>query len=168
MSGYSVSPIRAPQDTPEILDWRRLPYDDDTPMPTSFTTRRKLTVESTPEAESSAQVVVTTEEPLAPYKARIESLSSRRQSYRARARKKHENAVQAAAVLQAQQASQLQADEDPFDEEDSLTSMATLNFHEMTFDRITGFQDAVNRNCNCAKQICTGSAKQWRISTGGV
>ena len=50
MSGNSVSPIRAPQDTPEILAWLNLPYDDDTPMPTSFVTRRRLIVESTPEA----------------------------------------------------------------------------------------------------------------------
>ena len=102
MSGNSVSPIRAPQDTPEILAWLHLPFGDDTPMPSSFkfTTRRnmrcklKLTVESTPEADSPAQAVVTTEEPLAPYKARIEGLSSRRQSYRAmaRARKAHEGA----------------------------------------------------------------------------
>ena len=64
------------------------------------------------------------------YKARIDSLTSRRQSHRARAHKGHEDAVQAAAV-QAQQATQLQADEDQFDEEGSLTSMATLNFREI-------------------------------------
>ena len=126
-------------------------------MPSSFTTRRKLTVqchvESTPDAESPAQAVVTTDEHLAPYKARIESLPSRRQSHRARARKEHEDAVQSAAAVQAQQASQFQADED---HEDSLTSMATLNFHEMPFDRITGLQDAVKRNCNCAKQVRKG------------
>ena len=62
MTGNSVSPIRAPQDTPEILTWLNLPYDDDTPMPSSFTTRRKLAVESTPEAGSPAQVVLTTDE----------------------------------------------------------------------------------------------------------
>ena len=155
MSGNSVSPIRAPQDTPEILAWLNLPYDDDTPMPTSFVTRRKLIVESTPEA-NPGQVTVTQDEPLGPYRARIENLASRRQSYRARARKEHEDAVQAAAAVQAQQASQLQADEDLFDEEDSLTSMATLNFHDMPFERITGLQDAVKRNCNCARQVRKG------------
>ena len=88
---------------------------------------------------------------MGPYRARIVNLSSRSQPYGARARKEHEDAVQAAAAVQAQQASQLQAGEDPFDEEYSLTSMSTLNFHEMPFDRITGLQDAVKRNCNFAK-----------------
>ena len=92
ISGNSVSPIRAPQDTPEILPWLNLPYDDGTPMPTSFVTRRRLVVESTPEVDP-AQVVVTQDEPLGPYRARIENLASRRQSYRARARKEHEDAV---------------------------------------------------------------------------
>ena len=77
---------------------------------------------------------MTTEGPLAPYKARIASLSLRRQTYRARACKGHEDAVQAAAAVQAQQASQLQADEDLFDEEDSLTAMATLNMPELPRD----------------------------------
>ena len=160
MSGNSVSPIRAPQDNPEILEWIHLPFDDDTPIPSSFTTCRKLTVESTPAADSPrpAQFVVTTDGPLGPYKTRMQSLALRRQSYscRARARKDHEDAVQAAALLQAQQASQLQADEDLFDEEDSLTSMATLNFHEMPFGMITGLQDAGKRKCNCAKQVRKG------------
>ena len=49
----SVSPIRAPQDTPEILAWLNPPYDDDAPMTSSFITRRKLIVESTPEAGST-------------------------------------------------------------------------------------------------------------------
>ena len=137
MSGNSVSPIRAPQDTPEILEWLHLPYDDDTPMPQSFLTRRKLVVESTPDADTPAQAVVTTDEPLAPYKARIDSLTSRRQSYRARARKAHEGAVQGSSAVQVQLAAQLQADEDLFDEEGPLTSMAALDFHEMPFDRIT-------------------------------
>ena len=114
---------------------------------------RKLAVESAPEARSPAQVVLTTEEPLGPYRARLENLSSHRQSYRARARKEHEGAVQAAIAVQAQQASQLQADEDLFDEEESLTSMAALNFHKMPFGRITGLQDAIKRNCNCANQV---------------
>ena len=107
MASNSVSPIRAPQDTPEISAWLNPPYGDETPMPTSFITRRKLIVESTPDAGSPAQVVVTTEEPLGPYRARIENLSSRRQSYRARSRREHEEAVQAAAAVQAQQASQV-------------------------------------------------------------
>ena len=127
-------------------------------MPTRLITRRKLTVESTPEAGSPARVGVTQDEPLGPYRARLENLSSRRQSYRARARKGHEGAVQAAAV-QAQQASRLQAGEDLFDEENSLTSMAALNFHEMPFDRITGLQDEVNRNCTCAKQVRKGASE---------
>ena len=71
-------------------------------MPSRSVARRKLTVESTPDADSPAQVVVTTDEPLGPYKNRIQSLPLRRQSYRARARKDHEDAVQAAAVPQAQ------------------------------------------------------------------
>ena len=50
----------------------------------------------------------------------------------------------------------MQADEDLFDEEDSLTSMATLNFHDMPFERITGLQDAVKRICNCARQVRKG------------
>ena len=141
MSGNSVSPIRAPQDTPEILEWLHLPYDGDTPMrmpqSTSVLTRRKLIVEGAPDAGSPAQVVVTTDEPLGPYKARIGSLTSRRQSYRARARKAHEGAVQGSSAVQVQLAAQLQADEDLFDEEGPLTSMAALDFHEMPFDRIT-------------------------------
>ena len=76
MSGNSVSPIRAPQDTPEILAWLNLPYDDDIPMPTSFVTRRRLVVESKPEVDP-AQVVITQDEPLGPYRARIENLASR-------------------------------------------------------------------------------------------
>ena len=125
-------------------------------MPTSLITRRKLIVESTPDAGSPAEIVVTTDEPLGPYRARIENLSSRRQSYRARSRREHEEEVQAAAAVQAQQASQLQADEDQFDKEDSLTAMGTLNFHDMPFDRITGLQDTIKRNCNCAKQVRKG------------
>ena len=81
MSGNSVSPIRAPQDTPEILAWLNLPYDDDTPMPTSFVTRRRLIVESTPEA-NPGQVDITQDEPLGPYRARIENLASRRRPCR--------------------------------------------------------------------------------------
>ena len=161
--GNSISPIRAPQDTPEILAWLNLPYDDvdDTPMPTSFITRRKLIdiIESTPDrcrisgtgccncrwASGSIQGLY------------IENLSSRRQSYRARSRREHEEAVQAAAAaVQVQQASQLQANKDQFDEEDYLTTMATLNFHGMPFDRITGLQAAIKRNCNCAKQVRKG------------
>ena len=101
---------------------------------------------------------MTTDDPLGhgPYRARLENLSSHRQSYRARARKEHEGAVQAAIAVQAQQASQLQADEDLFDEEESLTSMAALNFHKMPFGRITGLQDAIKRNCNCANQVRRG------------
>ena len=71
MSSNSVSPIRAPQDTPEILAWLNLPYDDDTPMPTRFITHHKLIVESTPDADSPAQVVVTQDEPLGPYRAHL-------------------------------------------------------------------------------------------------
>ena len=47
-------------------------------MPQSFLTRHKLIVESTPDAGTPAQIVATTDEPLGPYKACIQSL---RQSY---------------------------------------------------------------------------------------
>ena len=56
--GSSVSPNRVLQDTPEILQWLHLPYDDDTSMPQSFLVLCKFVVESTPGVNSPAQVVV--------------------------------------------------------------------------------------------------------------
>ena len=96
---------------PRNISLANLPYDDDTPMPTSFITRRKLTVESTPEA-NPALVVITQDEPLGPYRARLENLASRRQSYRTRARKEHDDAGQA-AVQQVRQQQQYRRDRPP-------------------------------------------------------